>query len=58
MKQTKKEIRRIYREQESTNRITDSLILKSIDEIDMLSAQGFDIKRTEKEIVDTAFSLQ
>lgn len=54
---TKKEIKAIYLEQKSMNRITDKLILTAIDNI-IRRAVSTSEKPTTKNIVDEAYDLQ
>jgi hypothetical protein len=54
---TKKEIKRVYQEQQSMNRITDKWILKAINEIASL-AVSTDIKSDVKTIVDFAYDFE
>jgi hypothetical protein len=54
---TKKEIKAIYLEQKSMNRITDKLILTAIENISRRAVSTSE-KPTTKNIVDEAYDLQ
>ena len=55
---SKKEIKRIYDDCKSRNRIDDELIQQADWEIGSLQARGYEIKTTRANIVDMAYDLQ
>lgn len=57
-KRTKKEIRKTYREQMSTNNITDKLIQRAITAIGDKAAQGYDVSKTINTVVEYAYEMQ